>query len=316
MVIRIRFDSPQQRPPRRRYRGGFAKFYLEGSGTLWWIDTDRKNMKRNTVAQQISRLRKKGWQIESIPGKGYKVISRPLTPLHSTQPAQPIRAEPRPTISAREILLAHGHLWWDELPDVAEGREPVERDTQTMTRGAIARQIYYLRHRKKWTIETTPRGYLLRERPPDGPRARGYPGFVKAELLRHKQLVWRDVEKLPIGRTSVRKQVYYLRKKGWDIETTARGFRLRGSPKRAPRARSHPGLVKRHLLRHNQLTGQEAAQLPISKESICSQIVRLRKKGWLIETSHNGYRLLAVPPSEVQHNGQAEDNSTGPAATN
>jgi len=305
MVIHIRFDSPQPRPPRRRRRGGFAEFYLEGAtGTLWWIDTDRKNIKRNTVAQQVSRLRKKGWQIESIEGKGYRVISRPPPAAPSAQPTEPVRADGRGAISAREILLARGHLWWEEL------------STESVTRNAICRQIYYLRNRKKWTIETTARGYILRDHPPDAPRARGYPGFVKAELLRHKQLLWKDVAKLPISRTSVRKQVYYLRKKGWHIEATAKGFRLRGTPKRAPGRQFHTGVVRRHLLRHKELTGQDAAELPISKESICSQIVRLRKKGWLIETSHNGYRLLAVPPSEVEHKGHAEDSSTGPAAPN
>ncbi len=362
MVTRITFHTKPAKPKRKRRRQvvGFVKRHLETFGWLWWIDVDTGWLTRHAVISQVHRLRSKGWQIETVPRKGYKLIARPEMQ-HSTDapaPRQPKQNRPSHPQFVRRLLLEHGHLWLDEV--AAESIAPEQ----------LRQQVYWLRQ-KGWEIETTPRGYLLHSRPPDDSPAPARHGFVKNHLRRYGRLKWADatlarlsrrvvygqvqrlrtkgwqIENLPgegykliatpqsqlyddtptqpasksggrwcfvkrhllqhghlwpeevagesISRKQLRGQVYWLRKKGWEIETTARGWVLHSRTADKPRASARPGFVEKHLQRRGSLSWTEATRAGVSRHVVHAQVRRLRRKGWRIENTPRGVRLQSIP---------------------
>ncbi len=235
MVIRITFHSKpiQQKPRRCRGAVGFVKSYLETFGTLWWIDVEPRRLSRNAISCQVSHLRRKGWRIENIRDKGYRLIARPQSthPPDTPPPPQPKHAARPHTHFVRRLLLLHGHLW------------PQEVANDTITRHQLRQQVYWLR-RRGWQIETTARGWVLRSPPPSRPAATRRPAFVEKHLQRRGFLWWTDALRAGVTRHVVHNQVQRLRRKGWRIEASPRGFRLRGIP-----APSHPRATPKSLTR-------------------------------------------------------------------
>jgi len=297
MVTRITFHTKPAKPKRKRRRHavGFVKSRLESLGWLWWIDVDTDRISKHSVTCQVRCLRRKGWQIESIRGKGYKLIVRPESE-HSTDTSarpQPHQSRPSRPQFVKSLLLQHGHLSLDEVAG------------ENITTRQIRDQVRWLR-KKAWEIETTPRGYLLHSRPLDIPPATPRPAFVKNHLLQHGALKWADATLARISSRVVYSQVQRLRTKGWQIENLpGEGYKLIAPPPSQPSdhtpdqppsklARRH--FVKRLLLQDGHLWLEQVAGHSISLNQLRAQVYRLRQKGWDIETTPRGYLLHSRPP--------------------
>ncbi len=296
MVTRITFHTEPAKPKRKRRRHviGFVKSRLESLGWLWWIDVDTDWLTRHAVISQISYLRSKGWRIETIYGKGYKLIARPESEQSADTPArrQPQQSHRHPQF-VKGLLVQDGHLWLDEVAG------------ESITLKQIQQQVYWLRQ-KGWEIETTPRGYLLHSRPPDHPPASPRHAFVRNHLRHHGVLKWVDATFARVSRLVVYNQVHRLRTKGWRIENIpGEGYKLIAAPQSQPsddtpvQAPSKPGgryFVKTYLLQHGHLWLDEVANENITRAQLRKQVHWLRQKGWEIETTPRGYLLHSRPP--------------------
>ncbi len=356
MVTRITFysDPPRFKRKPRRLAVGFVKSRLESLGWLWWIDIDNAWLSRHAAISQISYLRSKGWEIETLRHKGYKLIARPEDPPARRRPQQ--RRPSRPQF-VKQRLLEEGHLWLDEVAEATIGRKQIQAqvgrlrrkgwEIETTGRGyvlhswiadhppAAARgefvanslrrsgvfkwveatfawvsrrvvysQVFRLRG-KGWRIETVPgQGYRLLAAPPPRPGAadptqpptqRGGRYFVKRYLAYYGHLWPEEVAGEDISHQQISKQVSWLRQKGWEIETTARGYVLHSRPPETGRAAPRPGFVRKYLQRRGCIWWTDAARAGVSRHVVVNQVQYLRRKGWQIDNTRRGYRLRSIP---------------------